>query len=206
MVSGLAKVTSGWTGTLAIGNGSVVAFGRESAISLILRGVASAARANPPAEDWSVSVDSSGVLTVAYTGGGTFGIACSGTAEGRLNMTSSLSGAASYTFDGPHTGAVYFTRGLMLSSAGGRIARGVAITGDGSGGGIPTPAGTSATLTIHDTYANIWGYESTLSGVYDCWVDGVRLPRIRIAGTSRAKLGRGQDQVQLDAACMTVSQ
>lgn len=203
MTPGLSECLTGWTGTIVVDTVTVTPRHRDSVASVMSRLVQRCE--TMVGGVWTVTASAAGVITIAWDGG-TFALTSSGTAATRTALASGT-GASSYTGTGAHTGGVYPSRGLATTPGTPVTTRG-RIVGDGSVAVAGTPSPGVARVTVYDTHAAMWAWESTLAGVYDVWGTGARGPlvRMRVTELRRVRQGRlASDGLALELAGQEVS-
>jgi len=204
--SGLALVDAGWTGSVTVTIGAVVATltptGRWSVAAAWAYVLQEATRLH--GGTWSGYVDSADKLFISGTAGN-FTLAATGTTQTRLGLTGTYTGAGSYTADVAHYGAV--TPSLGLRYDGGDTSIGGTAPGAtgafGFGGAWASEAGG---LACYGTIAELVALESTLmaANVYDAWLDGRLVTRIHVGNVTRSRWGAHADRAMLTVACQTV--
>lgn len=185
----LAKVSSGWTGTLTVTVGAATATvtprSRTSALRVLERMVYEARRVH--GEAFVAYVDSAAKFVVEMKGT-TFSIAATGTTATKTGLTATQSGSDGYTFPTVTPDAIVPRYGARLSVAMAQRSKGATMLSGGTG---YTKAAKSATgnLTLFDTLASASTFADTLSsgGTYDVGVmrtadatDVMTVERVRI--------------------------
>jgi hypothetical protein len=198
----LARVISGWTGTIAAHGVTVTPRPRESVASLIARLVAGVATAT--SERLTVSVSSSGVLTLSSTS--TFTLTATNNTATRTGFSGTYTGATSYTAASAYSSRYVPTLGLRadngawVSNTGGPVA-------DGSLGvsGILAPG--RCEVTMWTSFADAWASEQTVRpDVYDVWHDGRIFARLcvdTIRRTAPSKLRTTEMMLRLSGSTVT---
>lgn len=180
----LARVLTGWTGTIAYDDGTSVAvtpYTRESAASLIARLAHAVLVAT--GVTLTISVSSSGVITL--TGTATFDLTVTSNTATRTGLTGSYTGATTYTAAGAYTGAYVPAYGLRLNGMMLATSR-TSLVGDGTGGVSPIQEAAGGRLVVWDDEI---GYP-TLGDEHDVWHDGRLFGRVAIEGARLTPLSR----------------
>jgi len=192
--SSIARVLTGWTGTVVCDGITVTPHLRESAASLITRVVQAVLVGTGRA--LSVSVSSTGIVTISAAT--SFDLSLGVNCGTRTGFTAGpYSGAASYTGATAYTQSWVPSRGLRLESPMLATTRGSAI-GDGSTRAPLRTAGTSRLIAWDSPLAlpDLDGFD------LDVWHDQRPPVRVTVEGRRYAPLGRqraaGQIVVEFD--------
>lgn len=200
-VIGLAKVTDGWTGSVAIVASGVTTTitpsARDSAARILIQLVTETMR--DTGADTQAWVDALGKVriycSVAYR------IVSSGTTQSRLGTPAATLYAAGATFEASsaHTDGYYPAYGLKVNGAPAAFT-----SSDPTGSGAYAPAvlhdSRSYSFVGYDTLANQWDQEVALSNhdTWDLWRDGFYIARVRLGRTSRDRWGALGTQARLN--------
>lgn len=214
--SGLAKVASGWTGSITVTVASVDAVvvpdARTSAAELLAALRAACERTHGGTWDVYVGEDSVGVVgVVGLSSSLTFTLAITGTTAARLDWAAASS-VTSVTGAVVHFGAYYPAHGLNWGTGGAPDALG-SPSSDGANAGSPRQTTGSRSLVAWDTYEASWAAEADIAGVYDVWSVSTLTTgpaprvhaRVRVGSWSRAPLGRLASNVTLTADATEVA-
>lgn len=204
----LAPVVAGWTGTLEINGLTIPVHDRDSIAGIFARAL-SMLRVRDDVDDaalrdWSLSVSSTGVLTIATTGA--FDLVASGTLASRSGFSSTYTGAATYTAATAYDGAVVPSIGIVPPQPALATDEGKPAADGGAGGGsIRKPA--SGSMQLWGTFAEVYALEAstTLRAVFDLWVDGRLFGRWRADKIMRRKAGRRADQAYVEVSLREVA-
>ena len=209
-VTALAKVVSGWTGAVTVTVGaataSVTPAARTSAFEVMTTLGTELARVFG-ATGHGAWVTSAGVFQMV--GPATFSVAATGTTLGRLGMTGTLSGAASYTFPSAYTGAVVPDYGVRAKSQLVTLADGAASSTGATGRAGELKSG-SASLFAFDDFSDVFTISANLDQgeTYDAhvWRDDDRPPlvRLRVRSVHLIRWGRSNDKARIEARCAEV--
>lgn len=144
--SALARVLTGWTGTIEVDGVTVTPRTRESVCSLMARVVHDVLV--QAGRRITIDISDAGVLTIASTS--SFDMTLTSGVETRTGFTAGpYSGASSYTAASGYTTAYVPARGLRVEGALLATTRG-SVVGDGSGASAPRRISTSTRLVIWD--------------------------------------------------------
>lgn len=204
----LAPVVAGWTGALEINGLTIPVHDRDSIAGIFSRAL-SMLRVRDDVDDaalrdWSVSVSSAGVLTIATTG--TFDLVASGTLASRSGFSSTYTGASTYTAAAAYDGAVVPSAGIVPPQPALATDEGKPAADGGAGGGsIRKPA--PGSMQVCGAFSEVYALETSeiLRGVFDLWVDGRLFGRWRADKIVRRKAGRRADQAHLDVSLREVA-
>ena len=209
-VSALAKVVSGWTGTITVTVGAASASytpkSRTSAFEVITELGDELVRVSG-AVGLGAWVTSSGVIQMV--GPSVFSVAATGTTLGRLGMTGTLSGAAQYTFPSAYTGALLPDYGVRAKSRLIDVDDGAATTTGATGRAGALKSG-GATLFAFDGFSDVFTITADLDAgeTYDAhvWRDDDRPPlvRLRVRSVSVLKWGKTNQNIRVEAKCFEV--
>lgn len=199
-VSSLARVMSGWTGTITLTDSAnsveitITPYTRESVASLIARLVYERAVRGLTL---TVSVSATGIITIDAGNWDPFDIVFTGNVATRTGYTGTYTAATTFV------AAVAFEGMLFASSYGMRLADPLIATGrggavaDGSGGSAgPSVSGTSSLV--------VWSASMTVPALgydFDLWHDGRLQGRFCVKGVVRRPLSRtvrSADTIKLD--------
>tara|TARA_R100000808_G_C2137881_1_gene145951 strand:+ start:129 stop:794 length:666 start_codon:yes stop_codon:yes gene_type:complete len=197
----LAKVTDGWTGTLTVTVGSVVATvtprPRTSALRVLERMVYEARRVHGASfVAYVVSAFGSPKFYVEMPS--TFSIAATGTTDNKTGLTSNQSGASSYTFPDIISSALLPAYGAKLMTPVVKLDRGSSLLAGGLGF-AKGYANVMGRLNLYDTLANSSTFADTLAdgGTFDVGImrtddstDIMSVERVRIRTSSVRRWGR----------------
>lgn len=204
----LAKVSTGWAGSIAVTFGGVTTTvtprTRESCISIAARLAA------------DTYVDSGLSLVFAAlasdqwqaTGSAAFSMALAGGINTSLDFDSGpYSGASSYISDANGITGLYTPLyGLRLDGTEVATDSGHAVS-SGVSGDAGLVVGARTSLHIWTDYADAWDREVLLLGVYDVFHDGRVFGRVRIDGWRRTAMGKRRDVgIELVADAQVVSE
>lgn len=193
----LASVLTGWTGLVTIGSRVVTPRDSESVASLLTR-LAEVCLFD--GLTLTMSVDSSGVITVA--GSAVFTVTLSGLCATRTGLTSTYSGAATYTAAAAYSGFWVPTRGLRTASPLLTTTGGAQVASGDYGHSGHVGLGSSQ-FSAWTSYADTWAREDD-TGTFDHWHDGRFIARLFIDKFSRSRMGRINSAVQLSATAQGV--
>lgn len=144
--SALARVLTGWTGTIEVDGVTVTPRTRESVCSLMARVVHDVLV--QAGRRITIDISDAGVLTIASTS--SFDMTLTSGVETRTGFTAGpYSGASSYTAASGYSTAYVPARGLRVEGALLATTRG-SVVGDGSGASAPRRISTSTRLVIWD--------------------------------------------------------
>lgn len=196
--SALARVMTGWTGSVVCEGVTITPRTRESALSLMARVVHDVLVNDGTRLAWTVS--SSGVLTLSLApgdGSGTFALSASSNTATRLGFTGGpYSGAATYTAAGAFSNGYVPSKGLRLEGPFLAATRG-SVTGDSGYSSASRRVAASTRLVMWDTLAtpDIEGHE------LDAACDGRWFGRFVVEGLERVPMGslRQTDNVRIEA-------
>lgn len=193
---GLAKVLTGWTGTLSVQVGAtlvpITPSEPTSAIELAMRVdiVLSALGAQP------VGVRADGGV-LSWSAGVSFTLAATGVIQSRLNVAASTTGTT-VTGAGAHADGFYPAQGMLVRSP--LFASSTASPmSDGSAAGNPLPMVATVSIEAHDTLSNLWTLEDDFSSdqLWDLWAGGGYRGRMRINSVKRNRLGKDARSARL---------
>ena len=199
-VIGLAKVVTGWTGSVAIVTGGVTTTitpeARDSAARILIQLVTQTAR--DTGTDTQAWVDSTGKVRIYCAA--TWRLVSSGTTQSRLDTPSAAVYSAGVTFEASsaHSDGYYPSYGLQVNGAPAAFT-----TVEPSSAGAYAPAvlldSRSYSLTGYDTLSNQWDQEVALSNhdTWDLWRDGFYVARLRLGKTTRNRWGSLGTQASL---------
>tara|TARA_R100000655_G_scaffold24510_1_gene49608 strand:- start:7233 stop:7889 length:657 start_codon:yes stop_codon:yes gene_type:complete len=209
-VTALAKVTSGWTGTLTVTDGASTAIvtpkDRTSAFEVMTTLGAEIVRVFGVTTHnaWCTS---SGIFQM--TGPSTFSVTGTGTTEARMGLSGALSGASEYTFPGAYTGAVIPGYGLRTKSPMVSVSDGSA-TSTGANASTGGAKSSGASLFAFDDFSGVFTISASLDQgeTYDAhiWRDDDRPPlvRLRVRSVSIRRWGVANNQARIEARCVEV--
>ena len=201
---GLAKVLTGWTGSLTVTVGAtavpIVPSEPTSAVELALRVdvVLGALGASP----YGASVSAAGVIT--WRAVSSFTLAATGVIRSRLNVAASTTGTT-VTGSGAHADGFYPARGMLVESP--MVASSTTMSvSDGAGAINPLPMTSTVSLEVHDTLANIWAHEASFNTdhMWDLWAGGVYRGRLRVEDANRSRIGISAEHAALRLSCVSV--
>jgi hypothetical protein len=209
-VTALAKVVSGWTGTITVTVGAASAAftpaARSSAFEVMTALGLEVVRVFGTVGH-AAWVTPAGVFEMV--GPSTFSVAATGTTMGRLGMTGTLSGAASYTFPSTYTGGVLPDYGLRAKSPMVTVDDGAA-TSTGATGRTGQLKSGSARLFVFDDFADVFTLSADLDQgeTYDAHVwrddDWPPIVRLRVRSVHVVRWGRSNDKARIEARCAEV--
>ena len=194
---GLAKVLTGWTGSLTVTVGGVpvgiTPSEPTSAVELAVRvdTVLTALGAQPH----GVQVSEAGVLV--WSAVASFTLAATGVIQTRLNVAASTT-ATTVTGAGVHADGFYPARGMSIDSP--MMATSQATTmADAAGSTGALAAVSSARLTANDTLQALWAFEDDFGTdqLWDLWAGGYYRARLRIEQVTRERLGTSAEAGRL---------
>lgn len=202
LVSGLAEVTAGWTGTVEVDVGGATATvfvqSRTSAAEVWDALVRAAARRCGGTWSWWPLADG----TVVVTGPSAFTLWATGTTRDRLGLTSSYTGATSYTTEA-HDGGLYTTGGLGTSGPTWSKTAEVSATGGTVIGA--SRRGGRGSVELFGTFAELYALAGGFAGTtWDIVLAGTRDARVRVESESLAPLGRPASVVSLELGVSAV--
>jgi len=192
----MAKVLTGWSGTLSVTVGaSTVAVPVELRTSAIVL----ADRAAAIARGMGVSVEAyataAGVLT--WSAASTISINASGVIASRMNLAATTTGTT-LSGAGAHTDGFYPAHGMRIDAP-----------SDGTGRTMPTAAGSYTTAPRREpqpvraqafgTMADVWTYAAAFGGdvVWDVWGFQGYWGRLRIDTVERERQGTSSENATL---------
>lgn len=198
-VSALAKVGSGWYGTLVIGsdtaNATVYARDITSTIEILTRACRAAQRSLGFGFRWYI--DATGTATIEADE--PFVLIANGSVGSRLGFGALNTGGSSYTGFAPAHQTTAPSQGIRLDGAE-TIARGGGVEMADSGGGYALPGlsrtSESGTLTVYGTHEELASW--TLEGTYDVGLLGRWATRIRVRGQRRVSWGAKPDSARVE--------
>ena len=199
-VVGLAKVTDGWTGSIAlVASGvttTITPSARDSAARILIQLVTETTRdTGADAQAW---VDASGKVRIYCSV--SYRLVSSGTTQSRLDTPAATIYAAGVTFEASsaHANGYYPAYGLKVNGAPAAFT-----SSDPTGAGAYAQAvifdSRSYSFVGYDTLANQWDQEVALSNhdTWDVWRDGFYVARVRLGKTSRDRWGALGTQARL---------
>lgn len=209
-LTALAQVVSGWTGSVSVTYGATTATvtppGRTSAFEVMTALGAEISRVigGTSHNAW---VTSAGVFEMV--GGSVFTVAATGTTEGRLGLSGTLSGAAAYTFPSSYTGAVIPDYGLRAQSAAITVEDGVSTSTGATArtGGLKSGGGR---IFAFDDFSDVFTLSADLDEgeTYDAHVwrddDFPPLVRLRVRSVRIVRWGAVNNKARLEARCVEV--
>lgn len=178
--SSLARVQSGWTGTIVLTDSAnvititITPYTRESVASLIARLVH---ERTVRGLTLAVSVDSLGVITLDAGAWDTFDIVFTGNVATRTGFTGTYTGLTTFVADDPIENAIVYDNGMRLESPLVATSR-AGVVSDGTGAGSPNRISGSSTLTIWPSSMTTpdFGHD------FDLWHDGRIQGRFAVRG------------------------
>ena len=189
-VMGMAKVLTGWTGSLTVTVGGVaVAVTPQASTSAIVL----AMRVGDILRAFGLSgvqyASSTGVL--GWDASGTFTLAATGVIATRMGLAASSTGTT-VTGTGAHQDGFYPEHGMSLDVPVGSFAV-VPSLADGSAAVGPLNASQSLRLTAHGDLDDIWTLEAAFNTdqPWDLWAAGVHRARLKVNSVSRERVGLG---------------
>ena len=194
---GLAKVLTGWTGSLTVTVGAtavgIVPSETTSAIELAGRidVVLSALGAQP------YGADASAAGVISWRAAGSFTLAASGVIQSRLGVAATATGTT-VTGTGAHAGGFYPAQGMLVDTP--LLASSTAQPmADASGGIGALPSVARVAVEAHDTLAYLWAFEAEFGGdlMWDLWAGGRYRGRMRIDDVKRSRLGKSAERATL---------
>ena len=206
MRSGLAAVTSGWTGTATVTIGATVVTvtprERTSPVEVVRDLVRAAERIH--GGTWKWWADAAGKLVVTSTL--TFALAGTGNTDDRLGFTGTYTGAPTYTAAVAHDGAIYPSTGLRLDGADG-VARGGAVGATGANVMAITRQEQGGKLLMYGAFDELVGLVDTFegAGTWDVNLAGIWAARIRVTGVARNAWGIRPDKTVLELGVTAVT-
>lgn len=206
----LAKVVTGWTGSVAVTAGgrtvTVTPRTRESVASLFARLIADCL-AELSGFELRVSLINEDQLQLSSADGTVFAVTMSGVCGPNTDFDSGpYSGASTYSSDGNHYAGAVVPQGLRCDTMGLAASQGRA-TADGTAGYAPPLEAPEATLTAFMQFDAAWSFETSVLGVYDLWHDGRVQARILIDVWRRVPPGkRRTGMMRLEAQASVVSE
>lgn len=202
-VIGLAKVVTGWTGSISLITGGVTTTitpeARDSAARILIQLVTETARdTGTETQAW---VDSAGKVRIYCAAA--WRLASSGTTQTRLDTPASAIYSAGVTFEASsaHSDGYYPEYGLRVNGAPAAFT-----TVDPTSAGAYAPStrldSRSYSLVGYDTLSNQWDQEVALSNhdTWDLWRDGFYVARLRLGKTTRNRWGSLGTQASLNIA------
>lgn len=201
---GLAKVLTGWTGSLTVTVGAtavpIVPAEPTSAIELALRVdlVLGALGAQP----YGASVSEAGVLT--WRAVSSFTLAATSLIQSRLNVAATATGTT-VTASGAHADGFYPSRGMLVGSPLFTCST-VRSVADGSGALNPLPLVTDLSLTVQGTLSELWALEDDFGAdqMWDLWAGGTYRGRLRIDSAQRRRLGQSAEHGKLSLGASAI--
>lgn len=196
-VMGMAKVLTGWTGTLSVTVGATtVAITppmRTSAIILADRVVLIADALGVAVTTFATAA---GVLT--WSASATMSINATGVLRTRLNLAATTTGT-DLAGVGAHTDGFYPEHGMEIATMPNTSTM-VTPAASGSNPPIPNMAPQSLTIGVFGTLANLWTYEDAFGGdhVWDVWRAGRYWGRLRVNDVSRQPLGASREHGRIE--------
>jgi len=204
--SGLAAVTSGWTGGATITVGAVVATvttrARTSAVEVIRDLVRTAERIHGGTWKWWATAAGKLVVTSTLT----FALAATGNTDDRTGFTGTYTGAASYTAAVAYDGAVYPSIGLRLDGAAG-VSRSGAVGASGATVMAITRQDQSGKVVMYGTFAELVALVDTfdVAGTWDVNLAGIWAARVRVTSVGRNAWGIRPDKATLELGVTAVT-
>lgn len=205
MVAGLALVRSGWGGDVTVTIGATVATvttsGRTSAAEVWEDVVREAAKIH--GGEWEGYPTAAGKL--AIRGPSAFTLAATSTAQSRLGLTGTYTGASSYTATSAHSDGVYPSYGLACTVGAAQSDRGEP-TADGAYGWPGRATSARGRVVCYGTFSEVNTLEATLDGAetWDAWIAGRIVSRVRLGAVRRSRWGDQASQATLTADAMEV--
>lgn len=209
LVSGLAIVRSGWTGSISVTVGASTVTHTPtdptSAAEVMVRLAQRASRAFGAA--WEAFPTEAGVLTLSASAA--FTLAASGTTAARTGFASGpYASATERPADGAHEDGIYPSVGLTYSGShlvGQTRATAMAT---GAAATMPVRGDSAGTLIVHGAHAELVALQATLEGgalTYDVWSGGRLEGRVRIGQARREARSQKPGMVQLAIDCREVT-
>lgn len=209
-IAALAKVTSGWTGTITVTDGASAAVvtpkSRTSAFEVMTTLGAEIVRVfgSTTHNAWTTAA---GVFQMV--GPSNFTVTANGTTEGRMGLSGALTGAAEYTFPGAYSGAVVPDYGIRTKAPMVAVDDGAATSTGATArtGGLKS---SGASLFAFDDFSDVFTISADLDQgeTYDAHVwrndDRPPLVRFRVRSVVIHRWGVANNQARLEARCVEV--
>lgn len=193
-ISGLARVTDGWTGEVIVsvdGSSYAVQVFARSSVSEVLERIVRAGSRRGGAWSWWIGAD--GAVTLFATV--PFEVVLSGTTRDRLGLGGIYAGQYTYTGDPiDEAWLVVPSLGIGLAGAEG-MSRGGGVTQSEVGAESATgllDGEDSGTVRIYGTQSELVDLVTTLGGdTWDIALGGTKAARVRVQGVTRERWGNG---------------